>query len=450
MSEPEAVFSLALNPSQQALELDPSWTPLTGYDNLVANYSIDRGRQYELDHTDVGRASVTINDPLGLLDPTNTGGDFYGMIEPLIPAVIRRYNPVSDQWHTRYRGFVEGYSYSVHPSQRVGNQLTLTLVDLQALLSQIEMVPGKFGQDTTGSPAEGQIGYQPQTAKDRVENALADAGIPDEWSVVFEMNVDLLATTYSPGESVMTVIQDAADAEFPGVANTYVDAALGRICVHGRLARFEPLTIEGGATPGAWDFHDWHVGDEEYVMLEPTEHAHIRTLAYERGLDKVINSAYATPMFMRDQDAGSQHVEDTTSQGLYGIRSWSAQNLQTKGGRLGTPHTTGLEETKLFAQYYVDNFKYPKTRITEITFRSMRPDDPRAEGNWRFLSLVDISDRVYVNVDLPGGGGFVEEPFFVEGVHETVRPLDAPYDDVTLSLDLSPEGYYAYNPFPLS
>jgi hypothetical protein len=79
--------------------------------------------------------------------------------------------------------------------------------------------------------------------------------------------------------------------------------------------------------------------------------------------------------------------------------------------------------------------------------------DPAASGaseNWRLLSLVDVSDEVLVTIESPGGGFFAAEPYFVEGVHEQVGPLVPGYDDVTLTLDLSPQAFYTSNPFPTS
>ena len=70
-----------------------------------------------------------------------------------------------------------------------------------------------------------------------------------------------------------------------------------------------------------------------------------------------------------------QVVLDMTSIGRYGTRSWTAQSLITKAGLLGAG-TTALEETKLFAQYYVDNYAQPRNRVVGIGFRSIRPDAP--------------------------------------------------------------------------
>jgi hypothetical protein len=296
-----------------------------------------------------------------------------------------------------------------------------------------------FDNATVGDPTSG-----------RIVTVLQDAQIPVEFSVVFTGNVQLFEQPYPPGTSAMDAIQEAADAEFPGVSNVYTDR-FGRLVFHGRLAKFEPATIAAGAGDESWDWHHWQVGDGAAVNAAPTVTAHLRQFAFNRGLSKIINSAIATPKDIDDADVPGQTVIDADSIDLYGIRSWSAQNLLTKHGELpaggGTPR---LDETKRFAQYYVDNYKTPKNRVTLCGFRTMHPNQLGAHETWRLLSLIDISDQVDITVGSPGGGGFILEPFFVEGIHESVQPLGETYDDVTLTLDLSPKAYYTDNPFPTS
>ena len=73
----------------------------------IAEFSIERGRAYELDKVDTGRATITCHDTEGLLDPTNTGGAYYGDIQPLLQARLALWDPVQEDWFTRYRGFIE-------------------------------------------------------------------------------------------------------------------------------------------------------------------------------------------------------------------------------------------------------------------------------------------------------------------------------------------------------
>jgi hypothetical protein len=291
-------------------------------------------------------------------------------------------------------------------------------------------------------------------------------GITDEFCVFFSGNVNLWPATYSPGENVMSVVQDCADAEFPGAANVYADR-YGRLVFHGRLARFTPLEVWDSITlPGRWNWQQWYVGDGAAVATDPANTAQMREFAYERGLAKVINACSATPQwsprstitYTNGKATGGVLKELTTAEingQLYtddalikkrGIRSQSFQNLQTEGGQLD-PDTDALQETKRFAQYYVENYKTPHNRVTAIGFRSISTTNPGAAVTWRLLTELDISDLVTVDIGAPGGGGFVSEQFYVEGVHEECRALTPVMDDVTLHLDLSPKALYTIDPW---
>jgi hypothetical protein len=78
----------------------------------------------------------------------------------------------------------------------------------------------------------------------------------------------------------------------------------------------------------------------------------------------------------------------------------------------------------------------------------MRPTQSGASENWRLLSKVDISDLIDVTIEAPGGGGFTDATFFVQGIHEECRPLNDDHDFETVSLDLSPQP--TDNPFPVT
>lgn len=448
MADPTGRFLIAFDAA--TLDPSPTWTRIDSYPHLVTSYTIDRGRQYELDRTDTGRATVTISDKDGILDPTNPFGPFWDSgsastkIRPLLQATIGRRNPMTGDWVTRYRGFIEELDYTFDPSQRF-NQLQIGLVDIFEILSAVEMLPGAFG-DTPPPGSEGQVFFDNANMDDRILQVLTNAGIPSAFYVVFSGNVFLYESTYSPAESAMTAIQEAADAEFPGVSNVYTDRK-GRLAVHGRLAKFDPAGVLAGLSdPTQWPWRHWQAGDGAAVNLSPSNTAHLRQFAFNRGLSKVINNGIATPLGIADADVAGQMVTDTTSIAKYGIRSWSAQNLLTKTGLIDS--SDALTETKRFATYYVNNYKAPQNRITQIGFRTMSPIQVGAAATWDLLSNVDIADQVDVTVGSPGGGGFILEPFYVEGVHEQVQPLNTDYDDVTLTLDLSPKAFYDTNPFP--
>ena len=456
--------------TDRTLEPNPTWTRLDDTPGLVASYTIDRGRQYELDRTDGGRAQVTINDRYGLLDPTNPSSPFYGDIDPLKQITLGRYNPVAGEWQTRFRGFVSQWNYLFHPSQQV-NVLTLDCVDIFDVLNVIQLLPPKpdgtirFGDvpdytdPTANTNAAAFIYYASRNVHDQITKLLGECGIPDAFWFIFTGNVTVVPQTYSPGETALALIQEWVDAELPFVANLYPDR-FGRACFHGRYAKTNPGSVAGSAGPAGWDWHEYQVGDGFQVLVNPTQVAQIREFAFQRGYSQVVNSALCTPLLVAAGAAwrppttielAGQLVEDAgsgSSQDLYGIRSWSAQSLLTGHG-IATGNNA-LQETKAFAQYYVDNYKTPRNRISQLGFRSMQPGQPGAGYLWLFITKVDIADQIDVTISSPGGGGFSgggpDGKFFVEGVHEISNPAAGAYDDVTLTLDVSPASYYATMP----
>lgn len=462
MAPPTARFQMAFN--ADTLDATPTWTDMDPIIR-VAEYSIDRGRSFELDRVDAGRATVLLHDTAGLLDPTNTGSTFHNKIQPLKQARLAIWNPVLSDWYTRFRGFVESYEYEFDPSQLV-NRITISLVDIFEIVAAVQMFPGYFG-DPPPTAQTGQIVFFEDTLdgdvhgmQERIVSVLNNAplgncGIDPSWYDVFSGNVSIHETSYSPGESAMTAIQDASDAEFPSVSNVYGDR-LGRLACHGRYARFDP--VHTAATTG-WDFHDWKAGDGAAVAATPGM-AQIREFSISRDLSKIINHALSSPVTVKtNPDFYGNVIQDTTSKGHYGLRTWSAQDLIVKEGvtdgfvgELGVENLSGWKECKRYADYYVRNYKNPQNRVSQIGFRSMPKGrtawSQAATDTWALMSSVDINDRVAITIGSPGGGGFTAKKFFVEGVHETYRPASATVDDVTLTLDLSPDDYFQDSPFP--
>ena len=440
----------------------PTWVRLDDPANptLVASYQIDRGRPTETQRTDGSTATVAINDRYGVLDPTNPSSPYFGEIEPLLQAAIARWNPVTLEWDTRFRGFVAEYDYAFDPSQEV-NQLQLSLVDMFEVLGTIEMFPGGYFGDPPPPASVGQIYYGVKDTIDaanfRVVSILEDCEIDPAFYVVFSLNVDVYPGIYSPGEAALSAIQETVDAEFPDLANAYVDR-LGRFVVHGREAVFDPVGVLAG--PGVsdlWDWHHWHAGDGAAVSASPASVAQIRQFGFNHGRSFIVNTASAYPINSTDAAITAQTYPAfgtaSASRSRYGFRTWSAPNLLTAQGRyFGGTTTTALVETKRFSEYKVKNYETPVDRITALGFRPLRPDDERAAAVHRLLGKIDVSDQIDVTIGSPGGGGFdgAATHWFVQGIHETVTgrirdgiaPGDEGYDDVTLTLDVSPGPSY--------
>jgi hypothetical protein len=422
-------------------DVSPTWTRIDTDPSFVSEIRIDRGKQDEFEQTNPGTCEIDTND-MGQLDQT-TATDISGS-----PGAVAIRNPVTDEWFPLFRGSVDDYFYDLHPSQIVGDG-KITLTDMQGYLEQFKLfATGGPPGDTPPAQSAGYIFYE-DTVSDgfqtRIVQALTDAGIPAGLTSVFTGNINMQESVYSPGESIMTVIIDAAEAEFPTVAGFYVDSR-GIFQAHGRYARFDPDTVSASASN--WVFTRWKAGDGAAILIDPTR-AQVRPpYSYGRSNAFIRNYALAFPMGIAEADMAAQLVEDVTSRDEFGTYSWSAENLKLTEGT--TTGNNANDECILYAQYIADNYKDPRNRVPQLTFRSLHPDDPRAAANWALICGIDISDVIDFEVSHPGGGGFSEE-FYVEGVHYVIRPLvkdlDTGYPDVTLTVDLTPTAYYASNPF---
>lgn len=433
---------------------NPSWTRIDdpGGVNVVRGWTIDRGRSKELDKNQTGTAVIDVIDKTGVLDPTNPGSPFVDKIDPMKQAAIALQNPVTSEWGTIYRGFSD---WEFEISSDTGFKAISTTIeceDAYDLMSALEMTPGNYYGKKTTNPAgptqllkqyEGDIQFAGDTANmepsDRINQALDDAGWPSSMREIFSGNVFLQVTTYARRDQLLTVILDAADAEFPGVANVFISKE-GNFVFHGRYARFDPFNPQYGIS-------QWYAGDFAACAGDDV-YAPIHRIGFRRSKHDIINVGLALPKGVTDYDAPGNIVLDTGSIGTYGWRSVVFEDLITYKGIIpnGTD-LTAVQETKLYGQYYVDNYAAPKTRITQLVFRPKKTDHFNAEALWNLMCKIEIGDVITVKTTHPGGGGFNNEDFFVEGIHYDARPLKANMHDVTLTLDVSPRAFYVISPF---
>ena len=361
-----------------------------------------------------------------------------------------RWNPISSAWRTRFRGFIEDYDYVFDPSQRV-NKLVVTLVDLFEIGSarRDELVPAAAGSATRPQPAtararsstSAETGQRPHRTcprRRRHPRRLLRRLHRERQAVQDHLLARRVRADGDPRgrrrrvpRRLERVRRPARPPVLPRTAGEVrpgrrrrrrVRRRLGLHRVEGRRprrrrrrrhqqhhadppVRVQPRTVEG---------HQLRVGDAVGRSPTPTSTA----------------SASKTPPPSAE----------------YGVRSWSAQSLLTKHGEIDD--TTALEETKRFASYYVNNYKQPKNRITEIGFRTMHPDWDGATETWNLLCRIDIADigRSHRSTRRAAAAS-PAKTFFVEGIHETSRPLNPDYDDIELTLDLSPAHLLRRNPW---
>ena len=448
---------------------DPASSPTPPAMRSVVKWTTDRGRQYELDKTQAGTAVITIVDTTGVYDPTNGSGPFFPNIGPLKQACINVLNPADGSYYDIFTGFVESWDYTIDPTEKLFT-ITINLTDGFELLSRAEVIP-----DATGTSI-----YAAQGVQDRIFAALEDdfgqypvtppsgAGWPSEWVNAFTGNVTMQRTVYNPQASILSVLQDAADAEFPNVANVFMDK-YGNVAFRGRWARFNAEyysvdpTVNAAPTPTPdQPVRFWGVGDgpaARALGLAP-----IHDIEWTLDLKNVINACLCSPSNIPQGSINAQLRTDPTSIGLFGARVLSLPDIlvaSSVAGPVGPPFpatnpggdgvgdpasdpdNTGTNECQIFGQYYVDNYATPVYMISKIVFQTIDPASPLGPAWWKFVTGVEIGDVVQVTTTNPGGGGFKQTAFFVEGIHNDVSIGGFDTPQWTMSLDLSPRVWYS-------
>jgi len=380
-------------------------------------------------------------------------------------AAIGLMNPVDGNWHTLFRGFVAG------PDQELAmwdgadhglDQVSWNLVDAFDVLANVILTTGRHGHtpSLTGFP---NIYYQGTPSNlgagepdvfvhvdERIVKLLDDAGWPGTGNTgrpgstaplrnIFSGNVSVQGVVYGRVDSLLQALFDAADAEFPGVANIYVSKE-GVVTFHGRYARFFP------DRPG-YGINRWYVGGHLEAAADPDVAPLAGPLRFYRSKDDVINSAMALAANDDPATTGVVIAADSASQTKYGYRSMNFENLLTSAGHDDADDpTTRIVECNKFADYYVRNYKTPKTRVQTLRFRPRGFGTIGATAVWNLICGVELGDVVTLTTAHLGGGGFGED-FYVEQIRCTAQPMRRDMHDITLELEVSPAGFYADNPF---
>lgn len=445
---------LSFAPTGTMFTVSPTWVRIdTGdiYDDgvRVSRIDISRGRQSEFDKVDTGTMTVTLTDRGGVFDPSNTGSDYYGLLIRK-PIAFAMRNPVTDVWWSRFRGVIQEIGYGMTPTQQAG-EIVIRCVDWMDYLANFELAPGHGDYVNAQVNTSGFVFYEDTDFQTRLVQLAEDASVPVGLTSFFTGNVDVLEGRYSPGESILTAFQDACDAEFPTIAQLYADKT-GFLVGHGRFARLTPDSVastSASETGHAWDFNRWEAGDGAGILLD-SGRAQIRPpYGFSQSVEWIRNAALAYPQAYSAAERAArmptQALFETGSISTFGTRSWSAENLLLLEGT--TTSLDAWDECVLYEQFILDNYSALRNRIDQITFKSLNPTDTRAASTWALMTRVDISDIVQVQISHPGGGGFIAEDFFVEGVHETHTPLHKDLDTgwplSIVSLNLSPQSYYS-------
>lgn len=434
-----AVTRVRFAPAAGPLTVSPTWVDLATVTGMsVQEWTIQRGRASEFEKTGAGSATITLIDREGVLDPTNGASTYFPNVLPDKQIIVELWDPVEAEWQTRFRGLIETYSFTLALPLEEWFTVQIEAVDAFGWLNDAELQPGD-GDPKPARVEAGNVFYEDGNVDERINSLLADVSWPAGLKSIFSGNVSVQETVYAPGTQVLAALFDAADAEFPGVANLYVDRT-GILTFHGRQARFRPNVA-------AYGIRKQDVGDPSATDIDPTV-CPIAEMSFELSKAQIFNSVLAVP---QEEDASTlelrtpgQLVDDATSITAHGTKSLSFTDLLTLTG-LATGNDK-WEETGLMATYYRDNYKDPLERINRMIFKTS--ESHKANGPlWHMLCRSDISDLLTVITAHPGGGGFSETGYYIEGIRQTCRPARPTVPYVELELDVSPQALFTNNPF---
>lgn len=436
--------------SGNLLTASPTWSRLdSGVSGLrLTTATIRRGKQSVFEKTGTGVCTAWFNDRSGAIDPT-----VVSLISKPFAVAIR--NPVTDEWFPLFRGVVDDVRFAMN-KHTLKLETVIEAVDLFDYFSNFELIPGLAGFSNAQVNSAGYVFYEDAAFDDRILAILGDAGVTAPLYSVFSGNIIMPESTYSSGDKVMQALEEAVDAEFPTVANHYIDKR-GRYQAHGRYARFDPDTVSASASN--WDFNRWKVGDNAAAAADTGAGGTAKMQEPYGGADTradIRNAALCYPQYdanhvLLDQsDLSSFIYADATSRDTHGTRTWTAPNLQVlEETTLGL---TGKEFCQLVSEYIVENYKDPMPRLPSVTVGTEHPTHgPYGAAAWEYMCGVDISDVVGVTIGHPGGGGFAAAQHYVEGITIEMRygpgSLDNAFPIIKHTADLSPADHWAHNPF---
>lgn len=436
-------------PGSSLLDPSPSWQRLdTGHSGLrVASVSIRDGKQSEFEQTGTGQCTIAFHDQRGYLDPTSP--NFLGSLISS-PLAVALYDPNRAEWFPLWRGCID--DVGILPSRSlVKSDTAIQGVDALDYFANYELIPGLAGFVNAGLNAAGYVFYEDAGFDERINAVLEDVGWPVGLQSIFTGNIICSESTYSSGDKALQVIQEACEAEFPTVAAYYVDNR-GLLQVHGRYARFDPEGVSASASN--WTFREWKAGDNAAAIADPGLGGTAKMQPpYEISLSRALlrNAALCYPQFdelgrLLDQSDLSDYIAtDEGSRSSHGTRTWTAPNLQI--AEETTIGLTGKAYCQTLANYIVGNYAEPFPRIPNLTLGTEHPDGTFGPATWEMICEAQISDRVLVTIGHPGGGGFSEEPYFIEGRSIDIRQGPAAHNMVKARFDLTPGAFYESNPF---
>lgn len=445
----------------QAFNTNPTWDgPLAG----LLSVQIDRGRNFLLSKSQAGTMTLTFLDSVGRYDPTNHSSPYYPEVGPMRAVNFQLENPVDSSYGNLFTGFTETWSFGFPATPSTAIMLaTVSCVDGFDALNRAELPPDA-ANSTTIPPFVGLNAVQGRMLY--ILSFFAGApygpnGFPTDPGAIFSGNVNVFNAIYNAQTSLLTPIQDTADAEFPNISNVFMDK-FGNLAFRGRATRFTPENYSTFGVPTlAEPISFWNVGDAGACGAwptnppnSPTTHAlaPINDLVWDLDQTQIVNACECYPGNIGTQTASLTAQLRTNGPSIlkYGPRVLSIPDLYTAGSPASTgnpflnpPGLSAKQETLLFADYFVQNLAVPEPHVTSMKFLTVAPGTTQGNQWWKMVCGVEIGDVVILYITDPGGGGFLAEQFFVEGIHYQIDIGGSNYPQVTMTLDVSPRKWFS-------
>lgn len=335
----------------------------------VRDIAITRGRQDELQTVQAGTADVTFDNRDGSLSPGNPASPYAPNVLPM------RRMRISATWQgvTTYLfyGFIESYTPKVNSP--VDCDMVIHAVDAFSILNLDGL--------NAALPAADDGTW--------VANVLANLNTASLPQSIDAGQVNMIAYTSQPDENPVQVLLDAATS----AGGLFYQAADGTLVWESRYHRTlaaRSNTVQGvfGQTAGApiagtYPFLD----DYDYSM--DTQKLYTAVSVHASGTTEP-----------------AQRADDTPAQDLYFVRL-----LQIDARFLDTGQALGM------AQALLNAYKVPVPRLRAITVDG----DADTDGTlWQQVLEREISDRIHVQLDLPGQVG-LDADMFIEAIRHTIN-----------------------------
>jgi hypothetical protein len=125
----------------------PTWTDLS---SRLVRFSVDRGRQRELDRFSAGRAQIVLDNTDRALDPSYTSSAYYPNVVPMRRVRIRAtYNAIT---YDIFNGYADSWDQTYEPPAVA--TCTLQATDAFKVLGNMELLTSVYAEDIqTAAPA---------------------------------------------------------------------------------------------------------------------------------------------------------------------------------------------------------------------------------------------------------------------------------------------------------